>query len=85
MGGLIPLLPDFLTPYEKQGLMYSYVVTGVVLLIFGAVNAHVTGAGGGAHGYLWGALSMLLVGDYVAWAHVASSLRSKTECTQGAN
>ena len=84
VSGVIPLLPYF-TPYAKRGLMYSCVVTGVVLLIFGAAKAHGTGTGFGARGYRWDALSMLCVGGCVACAHVASLLRSKAECAQGSN
>jgi vacuolar iron transporter family protein len=68
LGGIVPLLPYFFTPYAKEGLIYSCIVTGIVLLIFGAVKAHVTGAGIGVRGYLWGATSMLLVGGCAAGA-----------------
>ena len=68
MGGLIPLLPYFFTPYAKEGLLYSCIVTGIVLLIFGGVKAYITGAGVGVRGYLWGATSMLLVGGCAAGA-----------------
>ena len=43
-------------------------MTGVVLLVFGAVKARVTGAGNGAGGYVWGAVSTLLVGGAAAAA-----------------
>jgi len=68
VGGLVPLLPYFFTPYAKEGLIWSCVVTGIVLLAFGAVKAHVTGAGSGVKGYAWGAISMLLVGGCAAGA-----------------
>ncbi|KAF8574912.1 DUF125-domain-containing protein [Ramaria rubella] len=68
IGGIIPLFPYFFTPYAKEGLFYSCLVTGFILLIFGAVKARVTGAGVGVGGYLWGALSMLLVGGCAAGA-----------------
>ncbi|KAJ7749367.1 VIT family-domain-containing protein [Mycena olivaceomarginata] len=41
---------------------------GIVLLVFGAVKARVTGAGVGAGGYVWGAVSTLLVGGVAAAA-----------------
>jgi len=44
------------------------VVTGIVLLIFGAVKSHVTGAGAGTYGYVWGAVSTLFVGGLAAGA-----------------
>lgn len=68
IGGMIPLLPYFFTPYAKEGLYWSCVVTGLVLLAFGAVKARVTGAGTGPGGYVWGALSMLFVGGCAAGA-----------------
>ncbi|EJF61757.1 hypothetical protein DICSQDRAFT_136275 [Dichomitus squalens LYAD-421 SS1] len=69
VGGLIPLLPYFFQPVAHIALIWSCVVTGVVLLIFGAVKARVTGAAGqGASGYVWGAFSTLLVGGAAAAA-----------------
>ncbi|KAI0686409.1 VIT family-domain-containing protein [Cerioporus squamosus] len=68
VGGLIPLLPYFFEPIAHIALIYSCVVTGVVLLIFGAVKARVTGAGQDAGGYIWGAFSTLLVGGAAAAA-----------------
>ena len=49
-------------------LIYSCVVTGLVLLAFGAVKARITGAGQGVGGYVWGAFSTLLVGGAAAAA-----------------
>lgn len=43
-------------------------VTGIILLIFGAVKTHVTGAQGGVSGYVWGAVSTLFVGGAAAGA-----------------
>ena len=69
IGGLIPLLPYFFEPVAHIALIYSCVVTGIVLLIFGAVKARVTGAAGlGPGGYVWGAFSTLLVGGAAAAA-----------------
>ncbi|KAL7284703.1 hypothetical protein ACG7TL_002008 [Trametes sanguinea] len=69
VGGLIPLLPYFFEPVAFRALIWSCVVTGVVLLIFGAVKARVTGAAGaGPGGYIWGAVSTLLVGGAAAAA-----------------
>ncbi|KAI0634315.1 DUF125-domain-containing protein [Trametes polyzona] len=68
VGGLIPLLPYFFEPVAHIALIYSCIVTGIVLLIFGAVKARVTGAGAGAGGYIWGAFSTLLVGGAAAAA-----------------
>jgi VIT1/CCC1 family predicted Fe2+/Mn2+ transporter len=38
VGGLIPLLPYFFTPYASTGLFWSCLLTGIVLLIFGWVG-----------------------------------------------
>lgn len=51
-----------------MALIYSCIVTGIVLLVFGAVKARVTGAGAGASGYVYGAVSTLLVGGLAAGA-----------------
>jgi len=68
IGGLIPLLPYFFIPRAQIALIYSCIVTGVVLLIFGAIKARVTGAGQGPAGYIWGAFSTLMVGGIAAAA-----------------
>ena len=44
---------------------------GIVLLIFGAIKQHFTGAEGGISGYAWGAFSTLLVGGIAAGAAFA--------------
>ncbi|KAG6853405.1 hypothetical protein C0991_004738 [Blastosporella zonata] len=68
VGGLIPLLPYFFIPRAHIALIYSSIVTGIVLLVFGAVKSHVTGAGVGAKSYVYGAVSTLLVGGIAAGA-----------------
>ncbi|KAF7342152.1 hypothetical protein MVEN_01802900 [Mycena venus] len=68
IGGIIPLIPYFFIPRAHVALIYSAVITGIVLLVFGAVKARVTGAGVGAGGYVWGAVSTLLVGGVAAAA-----------------
>ncbi|KAF8597533.1 DUF125-domain-containing protein [Ceratobasidium sp. AG-I] len=68
VGGLVPLLPYFFVESAGTGLFYSCVVTGITLLVFGAVKTHYTGATGGAGGYIWGAVSTLLVGGFAAGA-----------------
>lgn len=56
-------------PVAHIALIYSCIVTGVILLVFGAVKARVTGAAGhGVGGYVWGAVSTLLVGGAAAAA-----------------
>ncbi|KIO18701.1 hypothetical protein M407DRAFT_246407 [Tulasnella calospora MUT 4182] len=67
-GGLIPLMPYFFIDDVQTALIYSCIVTGVILLIFGAVKTYVTGASGGYRGYAWGAISMLMVGGGAAAA-----------------
>lgn len=69
IGGLIPLFPYFFIARAKIALIYSCLFTGFVLLVFGAVKARVTGAAGkGFSGYLWGAVSTMLVGGCAAGA-----------------
>ena len=68
IGGLIPLFPYFFIPRAKVALFYSCIVTGLVLLIFGAVKARVTGAGTNALTIIWGAVSTLMVGGVAAGA-----------------
>lgn len=69
LGGLIPLFPYFFIARAHIALLYSCILTGVVLLIFGAIKARITGAAGkGFVGYLWGAVSTLLVGGAAAGA-----------------
>ena len=56
-------------PTAHIALIYSSIVTGLILLIFGAVKARVTGAAGrGVGGYVYGAVSTLLVGGAAAAA-----------------
>ncbi|KAH9934175.1 VIT family-domain-containing protein [Fomitopsis serialis] len=71
IGGIIPLLPYFFEPVAYRALIWSSIVTGIVLLVFGAVKARITGAGQGAGGYIWGAVSTLLVGGAAAAAAYA--------------
>jgi VIT1/CCC1 family predicted Fe2+/Mn2+ transporter len=71
IGGLIPLIPYFFIPRAHIALIYSSVITGIVLLIFGAVKSHVTGAGVGTYGYVYGAVSTLFVGGLAAGAAFA--------------
>lgn len=68
IGGLIPLLPYFFIPRAHIALMWSAIVTGITLLVFGFVKTHVSGAAGGWRGYIWGAVSTLCVGGAAAAA-----------------
>ena len=68
LGGLIPLMPYFFLHRALIALMYSAILTGGTLLVFGAVKTHVSGAKGGVLGYVWGAVSTLLVGGAAAAA-----------------
>ena len=71
IGGFIPLLPYFFIPRAQVALIYSSIMTGIVLLVFGAVKARVTGASQGPAGYAWGAFSTLMVGGIAAGAAFA--------------
>ena len=69
IGGAIPLIPYFFIRTAHIALIYSSVITGIVLLIFGAVKARITGAANnGVCGYVWGAVSTLTVGGAAAAA-----------------
>lgn len=71
VGGIIPLMPYFFIEQAPLALIYSCVVTLVVLLIFGAVKARVTGSANGIGGYVWGAVSTMFVGGAAAAAAFA--------------
>ncbi|KAF8327577.1 VIT family-domain-containing protein [Cantharellus anzutake] len=71
IGGLIPLLPYFFINVAQVALIYSCIITGIVLLIFGAIKQHFTGGKGGFSGYAWGAFSTLFVGGVAAGAAFA--------------
>jgi VIT1/CCC1 family predicted Fe2+/Mn2+ transporter len=68
LGGIIPLIPYFFIPRAHIALLYSCIITGIILLIFGAVKARVTGAAQSLGGYVWGAVSILMVGGVAAAA-----------------
>ena len=69
VGGVVPLIPYFFIRTAHIALIYSSVITGIVLLIFGAVKARITGAASkGVGGYVWGAVSTLAVGGAAAAA-----------------
>lgn len=68
IGGLIPLIPYMLTSSAEQGLIWSFIVTGIILFIFGGAKTYFTGATGGYGGYLWGAVSTTIVGGIAACA-----------------
>ncbi|KAI6038590.1 VIT family-domain-containing protein [Pisolithus marmoratus] len=68
VGGIIPLIPYFFINRARVALLYSCIITGVVLLIFGAVKSRVTGAAITLLGCLRGAVSMLVVGGASAAA-----------------
>jgi len=68
MGGIIPLIPYFFIPVAQVALIYSSIITGIILLIFGAVKARVTGAARSPADYVWGAASTLMVGGVAAAA-----------------
>ncbi|CCA75825.1 related to CCC1 protein (involved in calcium homeostasis) [Serendipita indica DSM 11827] len=68
IGGIIPLLPYFFIPVVNRALFASCILTFVVLILFGVLKAHITGAGTGWRGYLWGAVSTAMVGGMAAGA-----------------
>ncbi|KAF9559772.1 DUF125-domain-containing protein [Agrocybe pediades] len=68
LGGIIPLLPYLFISRAHIALIYSSIITGFVLLVFGAVKARVTGAAIKPGDYVWGAVSTLMVGGIAAAA-----------------
>ncbi len=62
-GAALPLLPYFLVPEARRGLLFSTALTAVALLVFGAVKARFTDVPS------WrGALQTLLIGGLAAVA-----------------
>jgi vacuolar iron transporter family protein len=79
VGGLIPLLPYFFIKRAITALLYSSIITVIVLLIFGVVKARVSGAAQTTGGYIWSAVTTMLVGGCaagVAYGVVAALERS---------
>jgi VIT1/CCC1 family predicted Fe2+/Mn2+ transporter len=67
IGGLIPLIPYFFTNSAEVALLWSAVITGIILLLFGAFRTHISGgADAGVGAYIKGALNMFLVGGAAA-------------------
>ena len=67
-GGLIPLMPYFFIQPASTALIYSSFLTGIVLVIFGAIKTHIVGCSGKFTDYLYGALTTLIVGGLSAAA-----------------
>ena len=63
VGGLIPLMPYILGLQLRQALIFSVVLTGIALAIFGAVKGRLTGIS-----MLKSALQTMLVGGLAAGA-----------------
>lgn len=63
VGGLIPLLPYMLAGSMRAALMYSVIVTGIALAVFGAVKGRLTGIS-----MLKSGFQTLLVGGLAAGA-----------------
>ncbi|GAA99019.1 uncharacterized protein L969DRAFT_91836 [Mixia osmundae IAM 14324] len=68
VGGLIPMIPYFFEANAKIALIYSIIVTAIILLVFGAFKAYYTGAKIGFFGYLRASVSTFLVGGLAAAA-----------------
>ncbi|KAI0036979.1 membrane fraction protein [Vararia minispora EC-137] len=71
LGGIIPLIPYFFVARARVALLYSSILTGATLFVFGLVKSHVTGAAHSPGQYAWGALSTMLVGGAAAAAAFA--------------
>lgn len=68
IGGLVPLLPYIIIHNVHTALFVSIGVTAGLLVIFGIVKQHYSGARTGIKGYTYGAISTLLVGSMAAAA-----------------
>lgn len=68
IGGLIPLMPYLFIQPASTALIYSSILTGVILVLFGAIKTHIVGCSGKFTDYLYGALTTLLVGGLSAAA-----------------
>lgn len=69
LGGIIPLLPYIICKDSVlTALWWSIGVTGITLLVFGSLKAWFTGAGKGAWGVTYGAVSTLAIGGAAAAA-----------------
>ncbi|WVQ73921.1 hypothetical protein IAR50_003502 [Cryptococcus sp. DSM 104548] len=66
IGGLIPLIPYMATSSAEDGLIASAIITCIILFIFGGFKTYFTGAAGGWSGYVYGAVSTMIVGGFAA-------------------
>lgn len=66
VGGLLPLLPYFFTSTTMQGLIWSCVFTGVVLVVFGICKGWVVNKGDGWRKAFKSGLWTLIVGGLAA-------------------
>ncbi|ODO06219.1 membrane fraction protein [Cryptococcus wingfieldii CBS 7118] len=66
VGGLIPLIPYMATSSAEDGLVASAIITCIILFIFGGFKTYFTGATGGWSGYVYGAVSTMIVGGFAA-------------------
>ncbi|TYJ57757.1 hypothetical protein B9479_001611 [Cryptococcus floricola] len=66
IGGLIPLIPYMATSSAEDGLVASAIITCIILFIFGGFKTYFTGATGGWSGYVYGAVSTMIVGGFAA-------------------
>jgi vacuolar iron transporter family protein len=67
LGGLLPLLPYFFTSTTMQGLIWSCIFTGIVLVVFGVVKSLiVSNAGEGWRKAVKGGIWTLIVGGLAA-------------------
>lgn len=68
-GGAIALIPYFFIPTAHIALKYSCTFTDIVPLVSSAVNVRITNAASKrVDGYVWGAVSKLVVGGAAAAA-----------------
>jgi vacuolar iron transporter family protein len=68
LGGLLPLLPYFFTKTTLEGLIWSCVLTGIVLVVFGVVKSFMVNRIEGWKGAGKSGIWTLIVGGLAAGA-----------------
>lgn len=68
VGGLLPLIPYFFTSTTMEGLIWSCVLTGFILVVFGMGKSFVVNKGDGWRGAMKSGLWTLIIGGLAAGA-----------------
>jgi vacuolar iron transporter family protein len=71
IGGLLPLIPYFFTSTTMEGLIWSCVFTGLILVVFGVCKSLVVNRGDGWHEAIKSGIWTLVIGGLAAGAAFA--------------